>query len=64
MPIVQIDMLEGRDVQKKRALIEKVTDAVCEALDAKRESVRVIIREMHPDHYGIAGEPASARKGG
>jgi len=61
MPIVQIDMLEGRSTEKKHALIERVTDAVCEALDAKPESVRVIIREMHPDHYGIAGVPASQR---
>ena len=64
MPIVQIEMLEGRDAEKKRRLIAMVTDAVCEALDAKPESVRVIIREMHPDHYGIAGEQASQRKGG
>jgi 4-oxalocrotonate tautomerase len=61
MPIVQIELLEGRDAEKKRRLIRMVTDAVCEALDAKPESVRVIIREMEPDHYGIAGVPASER---
>jgi 4-oxalocrotonate tautomerase len=61
MPIVQIDMLEGRDVEKKRRLIRMVTDAVCEALEARPESVRVIIREIAPDHYGIAGVPASER---
>jgi 4-oxalocrotonate tautomerase len=61
VPIVQIDMLEGRDREKKRKLIRMVTDAVCEALGAKPESVRIIIREMHPDHYGVAGVPASER---
>jgi 4-oxalocrotonate tautomerase len=62
MPIVQIDMLEGRDVEKKHRLIRMVTEAVCTALDAEPQSVRVIIREMAADHYGIAGEPASLRK--
>ena len=62
MPIVQIELLEGRDVEKKRRLIRMVTDAVCEALDAKPESVRVIIREMDPDHYGVAGVAASEQR--
>ena len=62
MPIVQIELLEGRDVEKKRRLIRMVTDAVCEALDAKPESVRVIIREMDPDHYGVAGVSASEQR--
>jgi 4-oxalocrotonate tautomerase len=63
MPIVQIDMLQGRDADKKRKLIRMVTDAICEALDAKPESVRVIIREMSPEHYGVAGESAADRRG-
>lgn len=61
MPIVRIDMLEGRDREKKRKLISMVTDAVCQALDAKPESVRIIIREMHADDYGVAGRSAAGR---
>lgn len=63
MPIIQIDMLEGRDADKKRKLIRMVTDAVCEALDAKPESVRIIIREMRSEHYGVAGVSAAERRG-
>jgi 4-oxalocrotonate tautomerase len=61
MPIVQIDMLEGRDADQKRRLIRMVTDAICEALDARPETVRVIIREMRAEHYGIAGVSAAER---
>ncbi|MFB3738995.1 MAG: 2-hydroxymuconate tautomerase [Candidatus Velamenicoccus archaeovorus] len=61
MPIVQIDLLEGRDTERKHRLIRLVTEAVCEALEARPESVRVILREMDGDHYGVAGVPASAR---
>lgn len=64
MPIVQIDMLEGRDIEKKRALVRLVTEAVCGALDVKAESVRIILREMHPDHFGIGGQTAAERRSG
>jgi len=30
MPIIQIDMLEGRTVEQKRNLVQKVTEVVCE----------------------------------
>ncbi|HBL68180.1 MAG TPA: 4-oxalocrotonate tautomerase, partial [Firmicutes bacterium] len=30
MPIIQIELLEGRTIDQKRALVERVTQAVCE----------------------------------
>ncbi|MGB1428325.1 MAG: 2-hydroxymuconate tautomerase [Cycloclasticus sp.] len=56
MPIAQIHMLEGRTEEQKAAVIEKVTDALCEAVDAPREAVRVMIMEMSNTHYGIGGK--------
>lgn len=56
MPIATINIIEGRSDEKKEKLIEKVTDAICESLDAPRESVRIIINEMPKQHYGIAGK--------
>ncbi|MEZ5577418.1 MAG: tautomerase family protein, partial [Candidatus Competibacteraceae bacterium] len=32
MPFAQIHSLEGRTEEQKRAVIEKVTDALCEAV--------------------------------
>ncbi|MCP4055875.1 MAG: 2-hydroxymuconate tautomerase family protein [Pseudoalteromonas sp.] len=49
-------MLEGRTEEQKAAVIEKVTDALCEAVDAPREAVRVMIMEMSNTHYGIGGK--------
>ncbi|KJS45493.1 MAG: hypothetical protein VR70_00445 [Rhodospirillaceae bacterium BRH_c57] len=57
MPIVEITLLEGRSPQKKVALMRKVTDAVVEAIDAPRDSVRVILREIPPEHFAAGGEP-------
>lgn len=62
MPIVEITMIEGRTPEAKRRLIAKVTDAIVEAVDAPRESIRIILREVPPMHFGVAGktkEPGS-----
>ncbi|MEW5322098.1 2-hydroxymuconate tautomerase [Geobacillus thermoleovorans] len=59
MPYVTIKMLAGRTDEQKKALVEKVTDAVVETTGAKRESVVVFIEEMAKDHYAIAGKRLS-----
>lgn len=59
MPVIDITLLEGRTPEKKRNLIREVTDATVRALDAPPESVRVIIREVPPTHFAVAGVPKS-----
>jgi 4-oxalocrotonate tautomerase len=58
MPIATINIIEGRSDEKKEALIEKVSLAIAESLDAPIESVRVIINEMPKQHFGIGGKSA------
>jgi 4-oxalocrotonate tautomerase len=58
MPFAQIYILEGRTEEQKRRVIEKVTDALCEAVDAKREAVRVMILEVPKSQWGIGGVSA------
>lgn len=57
MPIVEITLMEGRTPEKKLKLMEKVTDAVVESVDAPREAVRVLIREIPAEHFAVAGKP-------
>ena len=61
MPIAIMHMMEGRDDAKKAKAIAAVTQALVESLDAKPESVRVIIQEIPKAHWGIAGKPSVAR---
>jgi 4-oxalocrotonate tautomerase len=56
MPIIQIHLLKGRDQEKKRKLIAAVTDAVCFALDLPPKAVQIILLEMDPSDYAIAGK--------
>ena len=58
MPFAQIYMLEGRTEEQKKAVIEKVTQALVEAVDAPVNSVRVLIQEVPKTNWGIAGVSA------
>ena len=60
MPFAQIHILEGRTDDQKRALIEKVTDAIVESLNAPRESVRIIVSDVPKTQWGIGGQTAKA----
>ncbi|CAM5779559.1 MULTISPECIES: 4-oxalocrotonate tautomerase [Brevibacillus] len=55
MPIVQIQVLEGRDKQQIARLIASVTEAVVESLEVRPEQVRVIVSEVPPTHWGVGG---------
>ena len=55
MPIVQIEILQGRTLEQKRKLVEKVTEAIVDSVDCPREAVSIIIREMALDEYANAG---------
>lgn len=58
MPIIQVNMLEGRSDAQKESLIAALTDAAVQSLDAPQESVRVMINEMPKQHFGIGGQSA------
>jgi 4-oxalocrotonate tautomerase len=58
MPFAQIYMLEGRTEEQKRAVIEKVTQALVEAVGAPVNTVRVLIQDVPKTNWGIAGVSA------
>ena len=56
MPKVFIEMLEGRTLEQKRLMAEKVTDAMVESLGVKRESVLMTIRENKKENLAKGGK--------
>lgn len=58
MPFAQIYLIEGRTEEQKRAVIEKVSQALSEAVDAPLANVRVWIHEVPKTNWGIAGQTA------
>lgn len=58
MPILQVNLMEGRSEEQKERLIEELTEACVRAIGAPKQSVRVMINEMPKLHFGIGGESA------
>ena len=55
MPIVQIHMLEGRDVETKRVLARKITNVIAETIGKDPSRIRIIFSDMALHDYAIAG---------
>lgn len=64
MPVVRIDLWEGRNIDTRRKLIQSVSRAVSESLDIPCERVHVILNEVSKDNWGMKGEQASRLEGG
>jgi len=59
MPYVTIKMLVGRTEEQKKALVEKVTEAVAETTGASKDKIVVFIEEMTKNHYAVGGKRLS-----
>lgn len=56
MPLIDITIAEGRPEPAVRALMTAVTDAVEHSIGARRDSIRVIVREVSTDRWANGGE--------
>jgi 4-oxalocrotonate tautomerase len=62
MPIIHIQLLEGRPEEKIKEVIRQVTETVSVVLGSPKENVRVIVSEIPKSHWGIAGIPVSDKQ--
>lgn len=56
MPVVNIQMLEGRTAEQKQNLIKEVTEAIVRTTGATTEAVTIVITDMKKENYGRAGK--------
>ncbi len=56
MPIIQIQVIEGRKQEQIQNLISNVTDAVAKSLDVDAERVRVLVNEIPGSRWGGGGK--------
>jgi 4-oxalocrotonate tautomerase len=56
MPIILIELLQGRTSKVKNELIARVTDAVVTTLGVDLEHVRVLLYELPPEHWAVGGQ--------
>jgi 4-oxalocrotonate tautomerase len=61
MPLVDVSIVAGRTPEQIRDLIDRLTDAVEQALDVPRPSIRVLVRELPATHWAAGGETIAER---
>lgn len=55
MPVITVQMLQGRSTDQKRAIAEALTDALVRSAGVKPESVTVVLQELPRDGWATAG---------
>ena len=58
MPVVTIELIEGRTVDQKREMAKKITDVIKEAAKVKEDAVEIIFHDMKKENYSKAGKLA------
>ena len=62
MPIIQVNLLQGRSTEIKRKYAAELTKLTCECLGTQPEAVRIIFSEMEHENFAVAGVLSSDKK--
>jgi 4-oxalocrotonate tautomerase len=62
MPLIRIDIMEGRPPEQIRALHERVAAVVAEILQTPVDRIRTYVTEFPPKAWGIGGVPADVAR--
>jgi 4-oxalocrotonate tautomerase len=57
MPLVYINLMEGREPEKIETMVESVSQAIATSLGDPIDNVRVMVNEMKEHQYGVGGKP-------
>jgi 4-oxalocrotonate tautomerase len=61
MPIITVELLEGRSVEQKRALARELTDAFVRTCGGEVSSVRVVVHDVPRTNWAIGGHLVADR---
>ena len=56
MPVITVEMFEGRTIDQKRALVKTLTEGFCESAGGAPASVHVVIKDIAKSDWAVAGE--------
>ena len=62
MPFISVHIVAGRPLEKRRRLVQAITDAVTDILETERGATQVLIHEHDRDNWAIGGELLSERR--
>ncbi|MDB5397669.1 MAG: 4-oxalocrotonate tautomerase family enzyme [Rhodospirillales bacterium] len=56
MPIIRVEMVAGRSVEQKRALVEVLTREAARILSSSPASIFVVIDDVKKENWGAGGK--------
>lgn len=56
MPLVYINIMEGRPKENIEKMIAGVSHAIADALETDINTVRIMVNEMQDHQYGVGGK--------
>lgn len=62
MPLIQVNLAQGRTKEQKRRLLKRIAEAVHDSIGAPYQSIRVWINEFPKDEFIIGQELMSDRE--
>lgn len=62
MPVITIGGNDGISIEKKREMIEKVSQVVADAYDLPIEAITVLVQAYPKESIGVAGKLLSDRE--
>lgn len=62
MPVIRVEMFEGRTLDQKRACAEAMTKAFCDTCNVTPSSVHIVFSDVAKSDWAVAGRLASDPK--
>ena len=59
MPIIKIEMFEGRSLEQKRELVESFTKEMVRICKTDADSINIIIEDVKKENWGAGGKLCS-----
>jgi len=61
MPLIRVEMFEGRSTDQKRELVEALTRETARVCKCSPESVIILIQDVKKSDWGVGGQLCSER---
>lgn len=61
MPIIRVEMFEGRTREQKNNMTKELTEAFVRTCGSTPDQVQIMITEFSPVHWGSGGKLASEK---
>lgn len=56
MPLVHVELLEGRSEEQLTNLVKDMTDVIAKNTGAPKENIHIVVNEMKKGTYSVGGE--------